>query len=45
MNIKTLFAVLLASISTTPLVAQSPHVLVWDERQPRQSEAYENFFG
>ncbi|MBC8352890.1 MAG: ThuA domain-containing protein [Planctomycetes bacterium] len=25
--------------------AESIHVLVWDERQPRQEEAYENFLG
>ena len=25
--------------------AESIHVLVWDERQPRQSEAYDNFLG
>jgi trehalose utilization protein len=27
------------------LWAQSVNVLVWDERQPRQAEAYENFLG
>lgn len=28
-----------------PLSAQSTNVLVWDERQPRQAEAYDNFLG
>ena len=27
------------------LLADPVHVLVWDERQPRQSEAYDNFLG
>ena len=31
--------------STATLRAESIHVLVWDERQPRQEEAYENFLG
>lgn len=39
---------------TDPIAAQQPpvieesqpiHVLVWDERQPRQAEAYDNFLG
>ncbi len=29
----------------TPLDAEPIHVLVWDERQPRQAEAYGNFLG
>jgi trehalose utilization protein len=31
--------------SATTLRAEPIHVLVWDERQPRQSEAYDNFIG
>ena len=27
------------------LYAEPVHVLVWDERQPRQAEAYDNFLG
>ena len=29
----------------TPLMAQMTNVLIWDERQPRQAEAYDNFLG
>ncbi len=29
----------------SPAVAEPVHVLVWDERQPRQSEAYDDFLG
>ncbi|PHS11011.1 MAG: trehalose utilization protein [Blastopirellula sp.] len=36
-------ATYLASVSVA--VAEPVHVLVWDERQPRQSEAYDNFLG
>lgn len=35
--------VLMASISA--VAAEPVRVLVWDERQPRQSEAYDNFLG
>ena len=45
MYIRILWIASLAFMATTSLVAQPPHVLVWDERQPRQSEAYENFLG
>jgi trehalose utilization protein len=31
--------------TTTVLAAEPIHVLVWDERQPRQSDAYDNFLG
>jgi trehalose utilization protein len=31
--------------STAILRADPIHVLVWDERQPRQAEAYDNFLG
>ena len=30
---------------TLSLRAEPIHVLIWDERQPRQSEAYDNFLG
>ncbi len=31
--------------TTASLRAEPIHVLVWDERQPRQAEAYDNFLG
>ena len=37
------FVLMLASIS--PVAADPVKVLVWDERQPRQEEAYDNFLG
>lgn len=37
------FACIIASAAT--LRGEAIHVLVWDERQPRQSQAYENFLG
>ena len=37
--------VFLLSFATTSLLADKVHVLVWDERQPRQSQAYDNFLG
>lgn len=40
---RTLIALLLASL---PAAAANPvRVLVWDERQPKQAEAYDNFLG
>ena len=40
---RTLVSLLLASI---PVAGADPvNVLVWDERQPRQEEAYDNFLG
>lgn len=36
-------ALFLVALATT--VAKPTHVLVWDERQPRQAEAYDNFLG
>ena len=39
---------LLLSIILTVVIssyAEPVHVLVWDDRQPRQSEAYDNFLG
>ncbi|MCA8994646.1 MAG: ThuA domain-containing protein [Planctomycetaceae bacterium] len=37
---------LVCFLSVTLIEAAEPvHVLVWDERQPRQSEAYDNFLG
>ena len=37
---------LACSLDIVQLWAADPiHVLVWDERQPRQKEAYENFLG
>ena len=43
----TLFAALLWILATVSLhaTANDIHVLVWDERQPRQAEAYDNFLG
>lgn len=38
-------SVYLISLCTTDLIADPIHVLVWDERQPRQSQAYDNFLG
>jgi len=40
-------ACIIASLatSTSSLLAEQVHVLVWDERQPRQEEAYDNFLG
>jgi len=33
-------------MTMTGIVQAEPiHVLAWDERQPRQSEAYDNFLG
>lgn len=32
-------------LGRTAVLAEPIHVLVWDERQPRQSEAYDNFLG
>ena len=42
-----LFIILLALdlMGSSRVSAEPVHVLVWDERQPRQSEAYENFLG
>lgn len=31
--------------AATVLAAEPIHVLVWDKRQPRQSDAYDNFLG
>ncbi|QDU40855.1 Trehalose utilization [Maioricimonas rarisocia] len=39
------FVLALLLTTTGVLRAESVHVLVWDERQPRQSEAYDNFLG
>ena len=39
-------ATILALIALTNLVnGEAVNVLVWDERQPRQAEAYDNFLG
>lgn len=38
-------SVCLLSICASDLIADPIHVLVWDERQPRQSQAYDNFLG
>lgn len=37
--------VICLSVSSFARAADSIHILVWDERQPRQSEAYDNFLG
>ncbi len=43
---RTLAIALLVAISAPRLASADPvHVLVWDERQPRQAEAYKNFLG
>ena len=43
---RILLLVLVCFVSFRSVSAAEPiHVLVWDERQPRQSEAYENFLG
>ncbi len=39
-------ATIFALIALTNLVnCEAVNVLVWDERQPRQAEAYDNFLG
>jgi trehalose utilization protein len=40
-----LFLFACMALNCRGLVAAPVHVLVWDERQPRQEEAYENFLG
>jgi trehalose utilization protein len=42
-----LFTCIIAGSVASPssLLAESIHVLVWDERQPRQEQAYDNFLG
>ena len=40
---RILFAFVMASVLNA--TAEPIHVLVWDERQPRQAEAYDNFLG
>ena len=40
---RILFAFVMASVLNA--TAEPIHVLVWDERQPRQVEAYDNFLG
>ena len=43
---RILLLILACFVSFRSVSAAEPiHVLVWDERQPRQSEAYENFLG
>ena len=43
---RTISATFLILAICSPLIAADPiHVLVWDERQPRQSQAYDNFLG
>jgi len=38
-------AIALTVAFSTVAKADAVHVLIWDERQPRQSEAYDNFLG
>ncbi|MBM81339.1 MAG: trehalose utilization protein [Planctomycetaceae bacterium] len=40
-----LFPLSLLFLATQSLKADDIHVLIWDERQPRQAEAYDNFLG
>ncbi len=42
---QTLLLALCLAATTVTLRAEPIHVLVWDERQPRQAEAYDNFLG
>ncbi len=43
---RTPLLLFVCSIFTTATLRAEPiHVLVWDERQPRQAEAYDNFLG
>lgn len=45
-EMKNLLCLLICCLAfATQSRAQSVHVLVWDERQPRQSEAYDDFLG
>ncbi|MCB1210576.1 MAG: hypothetical protein KDK97_14695, partial [Verrucomicrobiales bacterium] len=43
--ISKLFLIFFALAYVLNARAEAIHVLVWDERQPRQAEAYENFLG
>ena len=46
MRILSLLLLFACSLPIADSVAAEPiHVLVWDERQPRQSQAYKNFLG
>lgn len=42
---RTLLLAACLAATTASLRAEPIHVLVWDERQPRQAEAYDNFLG
>jgi trehalose utilization protein len=42
---RTLLLLISTLICTASLATEPVHVLVWDERQPRQAEAYDNFLG
>ena len=42
---KTLLSLSLFFVVTSAAVAKPTRVLVWDERQPRQAEAYDNWLG
>ena len=46
MRILLLLLLVACSMPIADIVAAEPiHVLVWDERHPRQSQAYSNFLG
>ena len=46
MRIFSFLLLFVCSLPIADIVAAEPiHVLVWDERQPRQSQAYKNFLG
>ena len=46
MRIFSFLLLFACSMPIADIVAADPiHVLVWDERQPRQSQAYKNFLG
>jgi len=41
----TAMVMLLMFVAVSAVQADPVHVLIWDERQPRQAEAYDNFLG
>ena len=45
MIIRTSILALFSSVFVSPLPAEPIQVLIWDEQQPRQEEAYDNFLG
>ena len=42
---KSIVSLLLAALATLSVSAADIRVVVWDEQQPRQKQAYENYLG